>query len=319
MTHPIDPQLAGPLAAVRQSPTSGLGLGDVHERRRYLADVTAAALADLPLDASVVRREVTIRAHDGAVVPVTLLEPASGGSGARPGVLAIHAGGLVSGSMAQEEPIAAMLVRELGCTVGVVGYRLAPEFPAPTAVEDCYAAWSWLRRDAAVLGVDPGRLVLFGRSAGGGLAAAVALLARRRGGPQAALQLLAYPMLDDRNTTASSHEIADVGIWDRQHNLEAWTYYLGERAGGPDVHEWEAPARAVDLDGLPPAFLDVGTVDVFRDEVIDYARRLMASGVPTELHVWPGVYHAGEKFAPAADVSRRMWSARLAALRATVG
>jgi acetyl esterase/lipase len=311
----IDPELLPALAAVRRAALPGPGLGDLSVRRRYLAEVTATALAMLPPDAELRRRDVTIRAHDGALLPVRVLEPAAVPSGPRPGVLAIHAGGLVSGSLEQEDPIAAELVRELGCTVVLVGYRLAPEHVAPTAVEDCYAAWEWLRRDAARLGVDPGRLVLFGRSAGGGLAAAVALLARHRSGPRAVLQVLAYPMLDDRNATASSREITDVGIWDRAHNVEAWGLYLGRRVGGPDVTEWEAPARAEDLSGLPPTVLEVGTVDVFRDEVIDYGRRLMASGVPTELHVWPGVYHAGEKFAPNAAISRRVWQVRMDAMR----
>jgi acetyl esterase/lipase len=168
-----------------------------------------------------------------------------------------------------------------------------------------------MARNARELGFDPRRLAVYGGSAGGGLTIAVTLLSRDRGFPAIAFQMPIYPMIDDRNETPSSHEITDVGIWDRAGNIEAWAWYLGD--GKPD--QYAAPARADDLSGLPPAFIDVGTVDLFRDEDIAFAARLMQAGVPTELHVYPGAYHASEALAPDAPLSRRIWERRIDALR----
>jgi acetyl esterase/lipase len=168
-----------------------------------------------------------------------------------------------------------------------------------------------MARHAAELGVDPGRLALFGGSAGGGLVIATALMARDRGFPEVCFQMPIYPMIDDRNETPSSHEITDLGVWDRAGNVEAWQWYLG----GGEADQYAAPARAADLAGLPPTFIDVGTVDLFRDEDIAFATRLMQAGVPTELHVHPGAYHDSENLAPEAPLSRRIWELRIAALR----
>jgi acetyl esterase/lipase len=192
-----------------------------------------------------------------------------------------------------------------------VEYRLAPEHPHPAPSEDCYAGLVWMARNAAELGFDPERLAVYGGSAGGGLTIAVVLLARDRGFPAIRFQMPIYPMIDDTNETPSSHEITDIGIWDRAANIEAWQWYLG--GGKPD--QYAAPARAEDLSGLPPAFIDVGTVDLFRDEDIAFAARLMQAGVPVELHVNPGAYHASEAFAPQAVLSQRIWERRFDALR----
>jgi acetyl esterase/lipase len=168
-----------------------------------------------------------------------------------------------------------------------------------------------MARNAAELGFDPDRLAVYGGSAGGGLTIAVVLLARDRGFPAIRFQMPIYPMIDDTNETASSHEITDVGVWDRSANIEAWQWYLG----GGKADQYAAPTRAEDLSGLPPAFIDVGTVDMFRDEDIAFAMRLMQAGVPTELHVNPGAYHASEVLAPQAELSRRIWERRFEALR----
>jgi acetyl esterase/lipase len=165
--------------------------------------------------------------------------------------------------------------------------------------------------NAAELGFDPDRLAVNGGSAGGGLTIAVSMLARDRGGPAIRFQMPIYPMIDDRNETPSSRAITDIGLWDRAGNIEAWNWYLGE--GKPD--QYAAPARAEDLAGLPPTFIDVGTVDLFRDEDIAFAQRLMQAGVPAELHVNPGAYHAAEAFAPQAALSERIWARRYEALR----
>jgi len=192
-----------------------------------------------------------------------------------------------------------------------VEYRLAPENPYPAPVEDCYAGLLWMAAHAAELGFDPERLAVYGGSAGGGLTIATVMLARDRGGPAIKFQMPIYPMIDDRNETPSSHEITDIGLWDRAGNIEAWKWYLGD--GKAD--QYAAPARAEDLAGLPPTFIDVGTVDLFRDEDIAFAQRLMQAGVPTELHVNPGAYHAAEVFAPQSPLAERIWARRYEALR----
>jgi len=230
------------------------------------------------------------------------------------GVLLIHGGGMVMGSIDGEDLNATEIADGTPAIVVSVDYRLAPEHPYPAAVQDCYAALTWLAAHAAELGVDPERIALYGQSAGGGLAAATALMARDRGGPAPALQVLVYPMLDDRSDTPSSHEVLDVGIWDRAQNLEAWRAYLGPLRGGDAIPAYAAPARAGDLSGLAPAYVDVGEVDLFRDEDIAYAHRLMLAGVPCELHVYPGAIHATQTYAPDSALAALTVGYRRAAL-----
>jgi acetyl esterase/lipase len=189
-----------------------------------------------------------------------------------------------------------------------VEYRLAPETPHPGPVEDCYAGLTWVAGHAAELGIDPGRIIVGGVSAGGGLSAAVALLARDRiardgSGPALAGQLLMCPMLDDRNDTPSAWQM-NVGPWNRAANAVGWTALLGEAQGGPDVSVYAAPARATDLSGLPPAFIDVGSAETFRDEAVAYASRIWQAGGSAELHVWPGGFHAFAGMVPAAAISK---------------
>jgi acetyl esterase/lipase len=191
-----------------------------------------------------------------------------------------------------------------------VGYRLAPEFPDPCPVEDTYAALVWMTQRADDLGIDPQRVVVVGRSAGGGLGAGAALLARDRGGPALLGQLLISPMLDDRNDTVSSHQIDGVGIWDRTSNDTGWTALLGGRRGTDDVSVYAAPARATDLSRLPPTFVDCGSAEVFRDEDIAYASAIWAAGGQAELHVWPGAFHASDLIAPDAVLCEQMTAAR---------
>ncbi len=191
-------------------------------------------------------------------------------------------------------------VRDYVATSGVpmlvVDYRVAPEHPHPTPVEDCYAALVWLAENAGELGVDPARIAVMGDSAGGGLAAGVCLLARDRGGPAVAQQLLIYPMLDDRPATPDP-QLLPFLTWTYDDNVTGWGALLGEGAGTDAVSPYAAPARADDLAGLPDTYIDVGDLDIFRDEDITYARRLADAGVPTELHVYPGCPHAFEALA----------------------
>jgi acetyl esterase/lipase len=196
-----------------------------------------------------------------------------------------------------------------------VEYRLAPEFPDPHPVEDCYAALLWMAHNAAALGIDPGRIMIAGVSAGGGLAAGTALLARDRKGPRLIGQALLCPMLDDRDQTISSAQFDGVGVWDRASNVMGWTALLGHRRATDDVSIYAAPARATDLTGLPPAFIDCGSAEVFRDEDVAYATALWRCGVQAELHVWPGGFHGFDMVADtalgrAAIAARDAWVAR---------
>jgi acetyl esterase/lipase len=236
-------------------------------------------------------------------------------TGELPGLYWIHGGGMILGNVDQDDLACKAYAEQLGCVVVSVEYRLAPEHPHPAPVEDCYAGLKWMGEHTRELGLEPTRIALAGASAGGGLAAATALVARDRGGPALACQVLIYPMLDDRNTTPSSHEFAGIPGWGREANISGWTALLGDRVGTADVSPYAAPARATDLANLPPALLQVGELEVFRDESIDYALRLLQAGVPTELHVYPGAYHGCDVFVPNASVSRRMIDERLAVLK----
>jgi acetyl esterase/lipase len=232
-----------------------------------------------------------------------------------PMVYWIHGGGMVLGTnrIGIEEPLDWAL--ELGLVVVSVEYRLAPEHPHPAPVEDCYAGLVWSTEHADELGVDRSRTIVAGGSAGGGLAAAVALMARDRSGPALAGQLLEAPMLDDRNDSASAHQMAGLGVWDRTANETGWSALLGPARGGPDVSPYAAPARAEDLAGLPPAFIDVGSAETFRDEDVDYAQRIWLAGGAAELHVWPGGFHGFDGFAPLTTLSQNARSARVRWLR----
>jgi acetyl esterase/lipase len=229
----------------------------------------------------------------------------------------IHGGGMIIGDNRMGLPGMLEHAAELQLAVVSVDYRLAPETPHPGPVEDCYAGLGWTVAHAAELGIDPARVIVGGGSAGGGLAAAVALLARDRGGPALAGQLLMCPMLDDRNDTPSSWQMTGLGVWDRAANEVGWTALLGDARGGPDVSPYAAPARAADLSGLPPAFIDVGSAETFRDEDVAYATRIWQAGGSAELHVWPGGFHGFAGMAPGAALSRaaaaaqRNWLRRL--------
>ena len=195
-----------------------------------------------------------------------------------------------------------------------VEYRRAPEHPFPTPLEDAYAALRWLHDHAADLGVDPDRIGLMGDSAGGGIAAALTILARERGGPKIARQILLMPMLDDRTRTPDP-EIASNVLWSYDDSATAWPALLGEKAGGPDVPATAAPARLKDATGLPPAYIEVGQIDVFRDEDLAYATKLSRAGVPVEFHLHPGAPHEFDSIAFDADVARRAIADRVRVLK----
>ncbi|QOW01838.1 alpha/beta hydrolase [Rhodococcus pyridinivorans] len=218
----------------------------------------------------------------------------------------IHGGGMIMGSPEQDDFLCQEYVGRAGCVVVSVDYRLAPTYPFPGGLNDCYTGLEWLSTHAAELGVDSRRIAVGGASAGGGLAAALTLYIRDHGGPSVVFQQLIYPMLDDRNTTPSSREfIGNTVVWSRENNVAAWNALLQGKAGGEDVSTYAAPARATDLANLPPAYIHVGELDLFRDEDVDYAIRLLQAGVATELHVHPGAIHGWDVYAPNSEGSQR--------------
>ncbi len=248
-----------------------------------------------------------LRAPGPAGAPEVRLVSArpAGAGGPLPLLYYLHGGGMVTGNAWSVLPrLLRELAEPLGLAVVSVEYRLAPGAPYPAAVEDGYAGLLRVAERAAELGVDAGRIVLGGKSAGGGLAAALALLTRDRGGPVPAGQLLLSPMLDDRDRTFSTHQLAGHDTWDRTSNATAWRALLGERYGAADLPPYAAPARATDLSGLAPAYVEVGSAETFRDEAVAYADAIWRAGGSAELHVWPGAFHGFDTFAPGAAVSR---------------
>jgi acetyl esterase/lipase len=243
----------------------------------------------------------------GPDVRVKVYTP-SGLDGSLGAMLWMHGGGMVMLSADGDDFLCATRAANHGCVVVSVDYRLAPETPAPGPVDDCFSALTWLAGAADELGVDPARIMIGGASAGAGLAAGTALKARDAGGPSLAAQLLIFPMLDHRNETSSSHAIHDQRVWNRSANIDAWAAYLGD--GEPTIYS--SPAIADDLSGLPPAYINVGTFDMFMDEDIAYATALNRAGVACELHVYPGAFHASVGFIPDHPTSVR-WAADEAA------
>lgn len=227
-----------------------------------------------------------------------------GVSGVLPCVYSIHGGGYVIGTNLMDDPILDDLCPALGIVGVSVEYRLAPETPYPGPLEDCYTGLRWTFEHAAELGIDPSCIGVMGVSAGGGLAAALCLLARDRGELPVAFQLLDQPMLDDRQVTPSSLQDG-LAVWSRSSNTFGWQAYLGELYGRADVPYTAAPARAIDLGDLPPSFVSVGAADGFRDEDIEYALRLNRADVPTELHVYPGGCHGFNVIARDAAISKQ--------------
>jgi acetyl esterase len=250
---------------------------------------------------------------DAPDVPVRVYSPA-GRTEAVPGLVYIHGGGFVLGDLDMFHAPVLRLVDELGIVVVSVDYRLAPEHPFPAPAEDCYAALQWVAAKADELGIDPARIGVAGESAGGGLSAAVALLARDRGGPELCFQYLGIPELDDRLDTESMRNYVDTPLWNRPNAIYSWTSYLGAEPGGDDVSPYAAPARATDLAGLPPAFVTTCQFDPLRDEGIEYARRLAHAGVPTELRHYPATFH-GSACVESAEITRRMFADEVEALR----
>ncbi|HEU4324602.1 MAG TPA: alpha/beta hydrolase [Roseiflexaceae bacterium] len=287
--HLVDPELAPMLAML---PPIVLNHDQLPVIRSGIEQMRAALAAATPAIPGVEVADRRVPGPAGAPDVRVLVYRPSDVAHPLPALLWIHGGGYVMGAAEQDDLTVKQLVSEVGCAVVSVDYRLAPETPHPGPVEDCYAALKWLHANAGELGVDRDRLAIGGASAGGGLAAALALLARDRGELPLAFQLLIYPMLDDRTVThADPHPHTGEFVWTRESNRFGWSALLGQEPGGEAVSSYAAAARAEDLSGLPPAFINVGALDLFLEEDIEYARRLIRAGVPTELHVYPGAFH----------------------------
>lgn len=305
------------LAVYRAMPDDLLHFDDIQATRRRVAGMRATM--DRPAHPDGLRTdEHEVLLPDGATAIIRLYRPANGPVPS-PVLYWIHGGGMVLGDLEMDDPWCAVTADALDIVIAAIDYRLAPEYPFPTPVEDCYAGIRWLATSAGDLGIDPARIAIGGASAGGGLAAATALLARERNEPSIAFQLLVYPMLDDRNCGYNSPSCDDPKVWNRRANAAGWSAYLGERAGTDDVPPHAAPARATDLSNLPATHVSVGDLDLFLDEDIDFARRLAAAGVPVELHVLPGAFHGSDTFVSRSSLSRRWLAERRAALARGLG
>jgi len=312
---PFDRELQEPLQAILASIEHPLTADLIPDRR-------ARTLAGRLTDEEIRRggafefEELTVPGPAGApTIPAIICRPT-----AVPAPHAViyncHGGGMVAGDNRTAELASQLdLAESLRLAVLAVNYRLAPEHPDPAPVEDCYAGLVWLSRDGAEAGLDPGRVVISGNSAGGALAAGVCLLSRDRGGPRVLGQLLECPMLNDRCDSASARQLENAGLWDGRSNRTGWTALLGDRQATSEVSCYAAPARATDLSGLPPAFIDVGSVEALRDDAIGYATSIWRAGGQAELHVWSGAFHSFDQWVPEALASRSAKAARISWLR----
>lgn len=312
---PFDPELAGPLREIlRRRPSSMTPEMIPGDRER----IRARSLIDEQLARNgsfTVGRRMVPGPPGAPDVPVLICRPTA----VQPPlgvVLHIHGGGMVAGTNHSVEILGDLDRAEtLGLAVLSVEYRLAPEHPHPAPVEDCFAALRWIAEHGRDAGLPAGPLVVSGPSAGGGLAAGLALLARDRAGPRLTGQMLLCPMIDDRCNSVSAKQFDGRGVWDRQSNLTGWTALLGTRRGTPQASPYAAPMRAADLAGLPPALIDVGSAEALRDEGVAYASRIWQSGGEAELHVWSGAFHSFDEWVPDAVVSRTAKHTRLEWLR----
>lgn len=295
MTVTIDPELEPFLPLFPPA-----DLSDPASARKKLAELTRAT----PVVTELEIWDATVRAD--SEVAVRLYRPPH----AQGVVVWLHGGGFVMGDLETEHPWAVRIAEGSGAVVVSVGYRRAPEHRFPAALDDVYAAVVWAAENTAELGVDGDRIAVGGHAAGAGLAAAVALRARDQYGPQIRFQLLNQPELDDRQETWSARNFTDTPFMTREKVAASWRHYLGAEAATP----YAAPARAVDVSGLPPAYIATAELDPNRDEGLDYGLRLLQAGVSVELHQWPGTFH-GSTAALSANVSQRQIAELSAVLR----
>jgi acetyl esterase/lipase len=317
---PYDPEFDAGLAAMQAQgflPPALTSAEQIPVLRAWMTQAFAVTDDELTRNGAYTLEERQVPGPAGAPeITLLIVRPAAADT-ATPVIYHTHGGGMVVGGRRDGVPGMLDLAEPSGAAVVSVEYRLAPEHPHPAPVEDCYAGLKWTAEHAEELGLDADRIVIAGASAGGGLAAATALLARDEGGPALFGQMLICPMLDDRNDTASARQSYDKGTWSGLGNHVGWTALLGDRKGSADLSPVASASRATDLSGLPPALLDVGSAEVFRSETVEYAERIWQAGGVAELHVWPGGFHGYDMFVPQSPVSqatvraRRDWLGRL--------
>ncbi len=308
----VHPELRGPLRMLLEMPA--MDLNDIQAIRANPEAMPVMEIQLPGIDTIVTERRRVPGPSGSPPVPVQIYYPPDP-SGPLPALLWIHGGGYVLGNAEMDAPTAKRFALLASCVVVSVDYRLAPENPYPAPIEDCYAALTWLASHATELGVDPANIAIGGASAGGGLTAGLALLARDRGEIDPVFQLLIYPMIDDCNVQPASATLRDAPLWTRESNLIGWRSYLGHEPGGEGVSCYAAACRAADVKGLPPAYIAVGELDLFLKENAAYAQRLAEAGVLTELHVYPGAFHAFDSIAPDSDIAKRFTSDYITALK----
>ncbi|KAL3471752.1 Alpha/Beta hydrolase protein [Aspergillus californicus] len=319
MTLMLDPDFAKLVAPFQSSLPAppNLDVNDIDGRRQFAAQIISNLDAKNPQQPTVQISQHATLSTDNHEIPIYRFHSPeqSNATNPLPAILHIHGGGMIMGDVLSQKHALSNQVISYGMQIFSVEYRLAPENRHPTLVEDCYAALLYLHANASTFNIDPARIAILGESAGGGLAAAVALLARDRTlSPPLAKQILFYPMLDDRNTIPNP-AIEPFAVWKAADNATAWKAVLGDEAGTEGVSIYAAPARAVDLAGLPPTYMDIGGVDIFRDENMQYAARLAAANVPLEFHLYPGLPHGFENVSVGVCVTDRALVNRRLAVR----
>jgi acetyl esterase/lipase len=316
--HPaLDAELAAEVAAMLDS-SADLTPDSIELARAQSGQLGNEQILIASAD-HVVWRDITIAGSSGAPDLTMLVVQPKDASGPTPLIYHTHGGGYFAGNRFVGLQDFVPVVSSGLATIVSVEYRLAPDHPDPAPIDDSYRGLVFCAQNASELGVDATRIMIAGASAGGGLAAATALMARDRGFPHITHQVLMSPMLDDRGTTESSRAYRRNIPWDSADNEFGWACLIGDRRGGKDVSPYAAPARAEDLSGLPRTYLDVGSVETFRDEVMEYGRRLAAAGVQVDLHIWGGGFHGFDFFVPTAALSVASLEARRRFILAALG
>ncbi|MFB7718584.1 alpha/beta hydrolase [Nocardia sp. NPDC056100] len=292
----LDPELAALLTAMPLVPEITPEI--LTQLRRY----PSTSIEELLSTRSVERREAIAPAADGSDIALTILTPAAA-EAASPCVYWMHGGGMIMGDRYSQLDIPLDWLDATGAIVVTVDYRLAPEHAGTIPVEDCYRGLCWIAAHSEELGISPGRIIVAGTSAGGGLAAGVTLMARDLGGPAILAQILSCPMLDHDNTSTSSRQYSgEPAVWTRETNAFAWNAVLADLPADR-IPAYISPSHAEDLSGLPPTYIDAGSAEVFRDEDVDYASRIWAAGGQAELHVWAGGCHGFDSLFPHAELA----------------